>query len=51
MPLILLCHPLTSEMDVSGMAVEVEPSDQCSILHADFYERSMQDLFITGENA
>lgn len=51
MPPILSYWSTTSKADVSGMAVEVEPSDQCSILHADFYERSMQDLFITGENA
>ena len=26
MPLLLLCWPTTSEADVSGMAVDVEPS-------------------------
>ena len=28
MPSILLCWPMTSESDVCGMAVEVEPSHQ-----------------------
>ena len=28
MPPILLCWPMTSEVDVDGMAVEVEPSNQ-----------------------
>ena len=29
---ILLCQPMTSEVDVGGMAVEVEPSRQYSVL-------------------
>jgi len=31
MPPILICFPTTSEMDVGGMAVEVQPSHRCSI--------------------
>ena len=31
MPPILLCWPMTSEVDVGGMAVEVEPSRQYSV--------------------
>jgi len=31
MPPILLCWPTTSEADAGGMAVEIEPSNQCSV--------------------
>ena len=31
-PPVLLCWPITSEANVGGMAVEVEPSDQYSVM-------------------
>jgi len=40
MPLILLCWPTTSEADVGGMAVEVEPSRQYSVK---FFRRATDD--------
>ena len=40
MPPILLCWPTTSEADVGGMAVEVEPSHQYSV---NFFRRATDD--------
>ena len=44
MPPILLCQPMTSEADVSGMAVEVEPPRQYSIT---FYYCAMKALLLS----
>jgi len=33
MPPIVLCWPMTPEVDAGGMAVEVEPSHQYSIVY------------------
>ena len=42
MPPTLLCWPTMSEVDIGGMAVEAEPSHQCSFLLLLLYDRWQQ---------
>ena len=42
MPPVLLCWPTMSDVDVGGMAAEVEPSHQYAVIFCDFgYSRGV----------